>query len=102
MIAIQLTTFGPNGMFEASNESAGTGTLTYSVNGPGRLSVTALQVAAGLQQRDITCKLLDAVHQFAWEHGYRIQFKCPKARAMNDQQIAHERHELSLTEAAAA
>ena len=102
MFDIHLTEAGHSGLFAAKSLLNTTGTLSFHFSGPLRIVVDSLEVKQGLSFRTVAYKLLDALHEYAYYQNCRLSFRCPKAKAINDQQIAHELAELSLLEEKAA
>lgn len=102
MFNIQLIETGHAGLISALKEDEIAGTLSFRLNGPLKLVVDELDIRTRLTLKSVAWELLDILHQYAHENGYRIYFQCPKAKSLNDQQIAHELRQLAHSRAAAA
>lgn len=96
MFDIYLTETGHSGSFSAQSLISTVGTLAFRFSGPLRIVVESLDVKPGLNFRKIAYKLLDSLHEYAYYKNCRLIFNCPNAKAINDQQIAHELAELEI------
>lgn len=102
MHTISLVETGHSGQFQASTAIETVGSLSFCFTGPQKITVYGLTCQPGLTPRPIAHQLLDALHQYAYEKDCYIDFQCPKAKAINDQQIAQELRGLGLHAAAVA
>ncbi len=96
MFDIYLSETGHSGLFTAKTQLASAGSLSFRYSGPHSLTVILLDVEPGINQRPVSYELLDSLHRYAWDNDCTISFRCPKAKAMNDQQIAQQLMQLSL------
>ena len=102
MFDIYLSETGHSGLLSAKTLLETVGSLSFRYSGPHSLVVTSLEVAASLNQRPIAYELLDSLHRYAYDNDCTINFRCPKAKAINDQQIAQEMMQLSIIQWEAA
>ncbi len=102
MFDIYLSETGHSGLFLAKTLLGTVGSLSFRYSGPHSLVVSSLEVEHSLNLRPITYELLDSLHRYAYDNDCTINFRCPKAKAMNDQQIAQELMQLSLIQSRAA
>jgi hypothetical protein len=102
MFDIYLTETGHSGLFSAKAILTTAGTLSFRFSGPLNIIVDSLEIKSRLSLKSVAYKLLDALHQYAYDHNCTLKFRCPKAKAINDQQIAHELAELSMLKEKAA
>ncbi|MXV14086.1 hypothetical protein [Hufsiella ginkgonis] len=102
MYAISLIETGHSGLFLAKTALETVGTLSFRISGPRRITVEGLTFQPGLVHRRIAHQLLDALHRYAYEADAFIHFQCPKAKAINDHQIAQELRGLALPASAVA
>ena len=102
MFNIYLSETGHIGLFLAKTLLETSGSLSFRYSGPHILVVTSLEVAPSLNQRPIAYELLDSLHRYAYESDCTISFRCPKAKAINEQQIAQELMQLSMIQWEAA
>ena len=102
MFEIYLAETGHSGLFSAKTLLMTAGTLSFRFIGPLNIVVDSLEIRSRLSLKSVAYKLLDAMHQYAYEHNASLKFRCPKAKAINDQQIAHELAELSMLKEKAA
>ncbi|MES3016867.1 MAG: hypothetical protein V4721_03765 [Bacteroidota bacterium] len=102
MFDIYLSETGHSGLFSAKTLLGTVGSLAFRYSGPHSLLVTSLEVEHSINLRPIAYELLDSLHRYAYDTDCTITFRCPKAKAINDQQIAHELMQLSLLQSAAA
>lgn len=102
MFDIYLSEAGHSGLFEAKTQLETLGSISFCYSGPHRLTVNSLEVEPGINQRPISYELLDSLHRYAWYNDCTISFRCPKAKAMNDQQITQQLMQLSLFQSKAA
>lgn len=102
MFDIYLSETGHSGLFSAKTVQTTVGSLSFRYSGPHSLVVVSLDIEPSLNLRPIAYELLDSLHRYAYDNDCSINFRCPKAKAMNDQQIAQELMQLSLLQAAAA
>ena len=102
MFDIYLAETGHSGLFSAKTLLATAGTLSFRYSGPHSLVVISLEVQPRLNPQPIAYKLLDALHRYAYDKDCTIDFRCPKAKAINDQQIAQEITQLAMFQHEAA
>ena len=102
MFDIYLSETGHSGLFSAKTFLETIGSLSFRYNGPHSLVVTSLEVEPSLNFRPIAYELLDSLHRYAYDNDCTINFCCPKAKAINDQQIAQELMQLSMIQLEAA
>jgi hypothetical protein len=102
MFDIYLSETGHSGLFSAKTLLGIVGSLSFRYSGPHSLVITSLEVEHSLNMRPIAYELLDSLHRYAYDNDCTLNFRCPKAKAINDQQIAQELMQLSLLQGAAA
>lgn len=102
MFDIYLSETGHSGLFSAKSLAEIVGSLSFRYNGPYSLVVLSLEVEPSINQRPIAYEILDCLHRYAFDNDCSLTFKCPKAKALNDQQIAQELMQLSLLQEKAA
>jgi hypothetical protein len=102
MLDIYLTETGHSGLFLAKSLQGAVGSLSFRYSGPHSLVVISLDIEPSLNQRPVAYELLDSLHRYAYDNDCLINFRCPNAKSINDQQIAHERMQLSLGQCKAA
>ncbi len=102
MFDIYLSEAGHSGLFSAKALLETTGTLSFRYSGPHSLVVISLEIQPSLTVRAIAYQLLDAMHRYAYDNDCTINFRCPKAKAINDQQIAQELLQLAMFQDKAA
>ncbi len=102
MFDIYLSETGHSGLFLAKTLLETSGSLSFRFSGPHSLVVTSLEVAPSLNQRPVAYQLLDSLHRYAYDNDCTISFRCPKAKAINDRQIAQELMQLSMLQWKAA
>ncbi len=95
MVDIALTENGHSGSFSAHSLVRTLGTLTFHFSGPLNIVVDSLDIQPGLNPLGVAYKLLDALHEYVYYKDCKLRFSCPKARAMNDQQIEQEHQQLA-------
>lgn len=83
MFEIYLSETGHSGLFTAKTQFETAGSLSFCYSGPHSLIVTLLNVDPGINQRPVCYELLDSLHRYAWDNDCTINFRCPKAKAMN-------------------
>lgn len=93
---------GQSGLFSAKTLLETAGSLSFLYTGPHNLVVVSLEVQPSLNLTAIAYQLLDALHRYAYDNNCTLNFRCPKAKAINDQQIAQELLQLSMIQDKAA
>lgn len=102
MFEIYLTETGHSGLFSAKALLETAGSLSFRYSGPHSLVIVYLEVHPSFNLTAIAYQLLDALHRYAYDNNCTLNFRCPKAKAINDQQIAQELLQLSMIQDKAA
>ncbi len=102
MFDIYLSETGHSGLFLAKTPQGTVGSLSFRYSGPHSLVVISLELEHSLNSRPVAYEILDSLHRYAYDNDCTLSFRCPKAKAMNDQQIAHQLMQLSLLQSEAA
>jgi len=102
MFDIHLSETGHSGLFSAKTLLETIGSLSFRYSGPHSLIVISLNIEPSINQRPVAFELLDSLHRYAYDNDCTIDFRCPKAKSLNDQQIAQELMQLSMLQWEAA